>query len=292
MTDTSNARADGQSTNSATARLYCRGKPLCGQCLEFEVTKNARFTNQERCLSLQTDERGKATVYFTDTIAEQAVVICRFGNNVAFLTSGFLADEIDISNKVWVNNASANGPSGNQLVYHVFNVITNEPIVAAIVDFSATGQATLSQDSGMTNHEGIFLLSVFNPTAGRVLVNAQVRGYPNADSHTFVTFSATQPRYNLSADVLPAGVDGVTQIVYRLTDINTGLPVPGQLLRVYCGTGATQTLMHTPLTHEDGTVSSYFYVPENNINHMMVALDIDETVNARFELRGINRMLL
>ncbi|WP_213992600.1 Ig-like domain-containing protein [Sodalis sp. dw_96] len=292
MAATSNVRADGEATNSATARLYCRGMPVCGQCLDFEVTKNARFTSGDRCLSLQTNERGEATVCFTDTVAEQTVIICRFGNNVAFLTAAFLADEIDISVEVWVNNASANSPSGNQLFYRVFNVRTNEPIQNAIVDFSATGQATLSQDFGTTNQEGIFLLTIFNPSAGMVLVNAQVRGYPNADNHTFVTYTAVLPRYRLTAQVEVERPDGVTPVFFTLTDLNTGLPVPGQLLRVYCGTGATQTLMDTPgPTAEDGTARSGYYVAWNAINHMLVVLDIDETVNEGFILVGSSIIL-
>ncbi|XBS70131.1 Ig-like domain-containing protein [Acerihabitans sp. KWT182] len=292
ITVTSNALADGQSVNSATVRIYRHGAPLCGACLDFEVTKNARFTNGAPCQSVPTDECGRATVFFTDTVAEDTVVICRFKDAIGFRSSTFVGTDIDISVEVWVNNAPGNSPSGNQLFYRVFNVDTNQSVAGALVDFTVSGQATLSPNPGITNHEGIFLLSVFNPTAGTVLVNAQVRGYPNADNHTFVTYSAVLPQYSLTAEVLAERPDGATPVIYRLVDLSTGLPVPGQRLRVYCGQGATRTLLETTSpTAEDGTVTSGYYVAYNAINHMLVVMDIDDTVNYGFELRGRDQLL-
>jgi len=284
MTVTSNARSNGQATNSATAYLSRHGVPQSHQPIDFGVTGNARFTNGTRYFSVQTDVDGKATVFFTDNQPEDVAISGSFRNHLAFLTSSFRANGLDVSAQVWADHAPADGSSANQLFYHVYDSVTKQPIANAIIDFSVIiGQAQLATPIGTTTPDGTFLLSVFKSQPGSAAIGAQVRGYPSANNYTYLAFNERQARYSLSAEVFTRRPDGQILVTYTLIDLNTGLGVSGKRINIFCGTVESFNQRSGP-TDQYGKVSISFWNTPNAINHMLAALEEDVTVNAPFIL--------
>lgn len=281
---TSNALSNGQATNSATAHLSRRGVPQSHRRITFQVTGNARFTNGGRFISIRTDAHGKATAFFTDDQPEGVTVSGHFGDSLAFRNVYFRSGNIGVSVEVWANNSPSDSTSANQLFYHVYDSRTQLPIANAILDFRVViGQARLSVTTATTTPDGAFLLSIFKPEPGRVLIGAQMRDYPDVNNYTYVTFSEKQAQYRLTVQVLEMVPGGGVPIIATLIDISTGLPVPGKRIKITCGAIESFNGFIGP-TGQDGTARQYYGNVPGAINHMLASLEEDETVNAPFIL--------
>ncbi|TBL65513.1 Ig-like domain-containing protein, partial [Hafnia paralvei] len=191
-------------------------QPMTAQPIKFDIDnikdddghsaatlfKNGSSNNQT--LTVNTDSRGKATVYVRSKLAKQGVVTATMNNgNYKSGQVDFIADAgtVEINSlDVIKNNATDDGKSTDQLRVIVKDRYKN-PVSNIRIDLSATHGATIVNGSTViTDAEGQAIILVTNVVIGESTVTAQVNGSTKAKNVTFKADTATAKVDALTAD--------------------------------------------------------------------------------------------
>lgn len=233
LSTTSGGIADGNDTNSATARLSRHGQASSGRPLIFSLSGHAQFSENGQQITVITDELGEATVYFIDTQPETVNVSCHYQQFRADTDSIFtqnVLSGLDISAEVLADNSPADGITRNSLRYSVYDQARRR-VSGVTLLFSQNGNATLSNQNAPVSGYGQFTLTLTNRTAERVRVTANISG-SLVSNYTYLTFSEL-PELILSSILLnnnvPADGTSTIRIIFTLT--RGGVGVPDQYLR-------------------------------------------------------------
>ena len=178
-------------------------------------------------LTVNTDSRGKATVYVRSKLAKQGVVTATMNNgNYKSGQVDFIADAATAQISaldIIKNKALADGQSSNKLQVTVKDINGN-PLANSQVDLSATNGATIVNGSTvMTDAEGQAILLVTNTTIGDSTITARINGSSKTQVVTFVadksTSTITQGDLTATQDAVANGTD-TNLVTAKVTDAN------------------------------------------------------------------------
>ena len=146
-------------------------------------------------LTVNTDSRGKATVYVRSKLAKQGVVTATMNNgNYKSGQVDFIADAATAQISaldIIKNKALADGQSSNKLQVTVKDINGN-PLAKSQDDLSASNGATIVNGSTvMTDAEGQAILLVTNTTIGDSTITARINGSSKTQVVTFVADKLT-----------------------------------------------------------------------------------------------------
>lgn len=183
--------ANGTDTN--TAEVYVRdsgGNPVSNMTVSWSADKSGVvFTSQT-----MTDSAGKATVAYSDTVAESIQLTAQIANgNKLSVASVFVADvaQETISNLLVTSGALANGVTTNQATVTVVDN-RNQPVPNVNVTWNIDGTAQLSATSGNTGPDGTLRVTFTDRKAETVNVKALLaNGSSRTQSSTFIADAST-----------------------------------------------------------------------------------------------------
>ncbi|MFA3763130.1 Ig-like domain-containing protein [Yersinia sp. 2466 StPb PI] len=236
LSSTSNAKADGYDTNSATAVLTTSGTPLCGYQICFTLSGGALFCDGSNRTFAVTDACGVATVTFTDRQAETVCVSSQYENINALSYSTF--DEVIDINELSIiafvqrDNAQASPSESNIIVYTLWNDVTNQPVPSRQLTFSTySSTANLSPSSPQTDTNGQIVLTISNSMVEDIEIAAYLLGNTSVNNYTLISFFPVITHY-ITAQVLTSGIvapGGTHTVRYTLRN-TSGAIQPGRYM--------------------------------------------------------------
>jgi len=250
---TSNATADGTSTNTVEAHITdASGNPVANQTVTFTIASGtASFVGSSMVV---TNANGDAVINLTSLVAGSVNVTATVGGNAIIngspATVIFTAGSPSVAAPttkltVVTNNAAADGSSTNSVNAHITDVngnpVANQTVTFTIASGTAgfVGSATVT-----TNANGDATIQLTSTVTGNVNVTATVNGTAIINgSPAVVTFVAGAPSASSPTTVLTvvtnnAVADGVStnSVNAHITDIN-GNPVANQTVTFTIASG-------------------------------------------------------
>lgn len=184
---TDGSPADGKTRNVAQIIVKdANGNPLSGQTIDWKADKSTVRFEQ----SPITDNNGKTTVSYTDTVAESLTVTATLANsNSATASSIFVADNTSARLKDFevTSGAKASGADFNTGTVTVTDA-NNNPLSNVLVTFTITGNAKLNATTVNTDSNGKALVTFTDTEAETVQVTAKLAaGSSMTKESSFVT---------------------------------------------------------------------------------------------------------
>lgn len=193
LTSTSNAKADGYATNSATALLLSQGAPLCGYNVTFSVSGSALFCDGGNQTCAVTDAQGRATVYFTDRCVETVWVNCQYENLTSSSNSTFQIleeiSDIKLIAEVTRDRATANSGEANSIAYLLENVRLGTPLPYQLIDVFADSPTAILPPLAVTDANGRFNIAITDARPGEVEIATRLQGDSAVTNYTVVVFT-------------------------------------------------------------------------------------------------------
>lgn len=221
--------APANGSNANVAEVYVKdaqGNPIAN----MEVSWSADKSTVKFASASKTDATGKATVNFTDTVAENPVITASLSDGSTLSAqSKFIVDSASeiISTLTATSDAIADGTATNQATVTVVDSNKN-PIPNADITWSIDGSAKLQAVSGKTDTKGTLTVKFTDTKAETVTIKAQLENGNNQTQRSSFTADKTAgiPTVIMTTNNSPA--NGTTPNVAQVTvkDEN-GNSVPG-----------------------------------------------------------------
>jgi len=228
---TNNAVANGSARNQVQVKVTdAKGNPVPAQVVNFSAANGAKIT-----ASATTDAHGLAVVGLTSQKAGDSLVTATLKGKSQSVNTTFVADKSTAQGalNIGVNHAVANGTATNSVALLIKDASGN-PLPGTDITFSATNDAAVTPESGVTDSDGKLSATLTSTVAGSSKVTAKsATGETLSATVDFVADTSTATI--LKDDLLVKTNNAVAnnraqnQISVRVTDAQ-GNPVPAQVV--------------------------------------------------------------
>ncbi|WNI84131.1 Ig-like domain-containing protein [Citrobacter portucalensis] len=255
--DKDGSLADGKTANSATATVVdANGNPVAGQTVTWSADKGTvKFA-----AGGVTDTAGKATVTFTDTVAETANITASLGSSSQTKPSSFIADVTTATVSTLTidkDGSPADGKTANSATATVVDVNGN-PIAGQTVTWSADKGTVVFAASGVTDAGGKVSVTFTDTVAETANITATLGSSSQTKPSVFVADAATAVVSTLTIDKDGSPADGKTANSATATVLDAkGNPVAGQTVTWSADKG-TVVFAASGVTDAGGKVSVTF----------------------------------
>lgn len=244
---TGRAVASGKDRNTATAIVVdANGNLLEKTNVSFSVSGHAALSVP----SVKTDAKGRAEVSITDTVPENVMVTAKLDNGSLLRgESRFRSDpeQARLSIKSTINGSIADGRSKNQVTVTVKDQL-GTPFTGQKVTITTTGQATVLQDSSITDSRGEVVADLTDTKAENVTITAMLdSGKHETTILMFAGFRVTE--LNAKPELVSAG--NSSSLIAEVKD-DSGKPVPGAGVKFSISGGIGQLSQSVVITDKDG----------------------------------------
>ncbi len=243
-----NSPADGTTANTVTAQAMASdGTPMKNTTISWSVTGGAKLGT----LSSVTDNNGNASVYVTNTTAEQVVVTATSGSISRSTPSNFTKSVAKLDLKLTKNNSQSDGTDQNAGQVTVQDANGKAMPSIAITWAVDNGAAIASRDS-VTDSNGIATVHFTNSKPGTVKLTASTSGKTESVNSNFG--AETVSKIDVSMKTNNALSDGSsTNIVQAVVTNTNGHAMQGVSLTWSLGSGnASATSPLTVATDNNG----------------------------------------
>ncbi|WP_416002071.1 Ig-like domain-containing protein, partial [Citrobacter portucalensis] len=255
--------ANGTAANSATATVVdANGNPLAGQTVVWSADKGTvKFA-----AAGVTDTGGKATITFTDTVAETANITASLNGSSQTKPSSFIADVTTATVSTLTidkDGSVANGTVANRATATVVDTNGN-PVAGQTVVWSADKGTVVFAAAGVTDTGGKVSVTFTDTVAETANITASLNGSSQTKPSSFIADAATATISTLTIDKDGSVANGTAANSATATVVDAnGNPVAGQTVTWSAdkGTvvfGASGVARAAGTTGADGTITITF----------------------------------
>ncbi|MEV4978512.1 inverse autotransporter beta domain-containing protein, partial [Enterobacter ludwigii] len=231
-----NSPADGKSRNVILLHAASLdGRPVKNTTVSWLVSGDAKLD----VVSSITDNNGNATIYVTNTKAEEITVTAMAGKTLEKIQTTFVTSASNLKLSVLKNNSIANGKETNEAKVIVYDIDGNM-LPDITISWSLSNDASIVSSSKVTDNNGQALIKFSNTKPGQVTLTATAGDIESQATTAFIAVPVTKVAVTMTTNNSPA--DGTTQNVAQAVVTGAdGKPLKGVNVTWSIGGSATGT---------------------------------------------------
>lgn len=246
-----NSPADGTATNTVTAQATASdGSPVKNATISWSVTGGAKLGAQ----SSVTDSNGNASVYVTNTTAEQVIVTAASGSISRSTPSNFTKSVAKLGLKLTKNNSQSDGIDQNagQVTVQDFD---GKVMPGTAITWAVDNGATIVNSDSVTDNNGIATVHFTNSKSGAVKLTASTSGKTESINSNFGAETVSKIDVIMKSNNALSDSSSTNIAQATVTNAN-GQPMKGIDVSWSVGKGSAKAITPLVVTTDDNGVAT------------------------------------